>query len=220
VRSPKARLRRGRVTVDLVLLDVRGLKFVTRKSFERYYALSYVWGDLSTFHKLKANRKELELEGALDSKSVTLLTVVHEAMELVRSLGDRYLWVYALCISQDDDNYKHSQISQMDVIYGQAFLTIAATIGDASSGTSLARRPHFLQTLRCGNTLLSPRPRVWGGTCLNASKHENRAWTPQERSLPRSCLIFTAHQMLMFCQYCRTRNEYSPNDLYSGPWLG
>jgi hypothetical protein len=62
------------------------------------------------------------------NKRVILPTVVREAMELVRSLGDRFLWVGALCISQDDENHKHSQISQMDVIYDQTFLTIAATI--------------------------------------------------------------------------------------------
>ena len=174
-RNPRARLRRRQVAVDLVFIDVRRLKLVNCKSFEKYYALSYVWRDLSNFRTLRANRKELELEGALDSKHVTLPTVVREAMELVCSLRDRFLWVDALCIYQDYENHKQSQISQMDVIYGPAFLTITATIGDSSTGTSLARRPHFPQMLRCGNVQLSPRPRAWGVSCLNASKYETRA---------------------------------------------
>jgi hypothetical protein len=214
---PKSTTKSG---IDIILIDVRGLKLVNRSTYDKYYTLSYVWGGLSIFRTLQANRKELEMEGALDVKRTTLPTVIREAMELVRALGDTYLWVDSLCISQDDEIHKHSQISQMDVIYGQAFLTIAATIGDASSCTSLARRPHFPQTLRYGNIQLTPRPKAWGEACLNASKYECRAWTLQERSLPRSCLVFTAHQMLMFCRYCGTRDEYAPLDLHSGPWYG
>lgn len=55
-------------------------------------------------------------------------------MSLVRSLGERYLWVDALCIVQDDEASKLQNIDRMAPIYPGAKLTIIAADGDADYG--------------------------------------------------------------------------------------
>ncbi|KAK6842849.1 hypothetical protein PG987_003709 [Apiospora arundinis] len=60
-------------------------------------------------------------------------TVKH-AMGLTRIMGERYLWVDALCIVQDDNEETRSQLQLMGAIYASAKLTIVALDGDASDG--------------------------------------------------------------------------------------
>jgi Heterokaryon incompatibility protein (HET) len=73
-------------------------------------------------------------------------------MALVRALGERYLWVDALCIVQDDEENKTRQIANMDVVYGKAFATVVAIHG-ASADAGLpgvrpgTRPPQRIETL-------------------------------------------------------------------------
>lgn len=60
---------------------------------------------------------------------------VRDAMQLCLDLGERYLWVNSLCITQDDPITQKQQIDIMDSIYASATLTIVAAAGDhADSG--------------------------------------------------------------------------------------
>ena len=60
---------------------------------------------------------------------------IRHAIELVGLLGERYLWVDRLCICQDDEETKASQIDIMGDIYGNALVTIIAASGwDANHG--------------------------------------------------------------------------------------
>ncbi|UZP42875.1 hypothetical protein NXS19_010691 [Fusarium pseudograminearum] len=52
---------------------------------------------------------------------------IQHAVELVRRVGEEYIWVDRLCIVQDDYETKQEQISQMALIYGNAYFTIVAT---------------------------------------------------------------------------------------------
>lgn len=57
-------------------------------------------------------------------------------------LGERYLWVDALCIVQDDNASKQSMIERMHVIYQNAFLTLFVATGtDANAGLSGVSSP-------------------------------------------------------------------------------
>jgi len=50
-------------------------------------------------------------------------------------MGERYLWVDALCIIQDDSMDKEWQIARMGSIYSSAVFTIVAACGvDADAG--------------------------------------------------------------------------------------
>ena len=200
--------------VDIILIDVWGRKLVNRTTRERYYALSYVWGGIQMLRTVKANRKKLENEGALGGPDFSIPGIICEAMGLVRALGDDYLWVDSLCICQDDEDQKHAQITQMDVIYSRAYLTLAATIGDCASSTSMVGRPQSFPTLQIRGIQLVPRPRRFISDLLTGSKYESRAWTFQERLLSPRCLLFTEHGLLFFCQNCKLRTEDRPR----GEW--
>ncbi len=77
---------------------------------------------------------------------------IADAIALVRALGERYLWVDAICIVQDDRDSKMQDIERMDLIYSRAFATLVALAGtDAAAGLpgvrAKTRRPQQVETL-------------------------------------------------------------------------
>ena len=93
-----------------------------------YVALSYCWGpnggNLCTF---KANLGE-HMKGI---PITSLPQTIRDVIFACKQLGQRYLWVDALCIVQDDPDDKRTQIPQMADIYSGALLAVSAA---ASSG--------------------------------------------------------------------------------------
>lgn len=55
-------------------------------------------------------------------------------MELIQAVDERYLWVDAVCIVQDDETHCITQLTLMGAICATAKLTIVASDGDASQG--------------------------------------------------------------------------------------
>lgn len=56
-------------------------------------------------------------------------------MALVVGLGERYLWVDALCITQDNRLEVTRLVKKMDLVYGGALATFIAAAGvDAEAG--------------------------------------------------------------------------------------
>ncbi|KAF7502542.1 hypothetical protein GJ744_005605 [Endocarpon pusillum] len=77
-----------------------------------YVALSYIWG------KTSGDRPKTILDAA----------------EVIKQLGEQYLWVDRLCVDQSNLQEKQFLISKMDAIYEGAEFTIVAAAGDASTG--------------------------------------------------------------------------------------
>lgn len=82
----------------------------------RYMALSYVWGDPKEMGSRRwlmktAHVNESQLHNGLDLD--LLPKTITDAMALVSKIGERYLWVDALCIVQDDFKELAEQTSQM-----------------------------------------------------------------------------------------------------------
>lgn len=59
---------------------------------------------------------------------------IHHAMHIVRSIGERYLWVDSIYLISDDEKHLTEQLQLMGSIYARAKLTIIATDGDARHG--------------------------------------------------------------------------------------
>jgi hypothetical protein len=125
------------------LIDVVNNCIVSAPHNCQYVVLSYVWGSIdptTILRTLKANVVELEKHGSLvePENHDRIPLTIRDAMEAVRELHLRYLWVDSLCIIQDDvgeGGSKMDAISKMDIVYGAAYLTImAATGGDANAG--------------------------------------------------------------------------------------
>lgn len=80
----------------------------------QYVTLSYVWGTFLSFMTTKANIKELESPGILRTLAHQLPKTIRDAIDLVRMLGYRFLWVDRLCIVQDDEVNVQANVWNMD----------------------------------------------------------------------------------------------------------
>lgn len=115
-----------------LLIDVIQCCLVQAEPGHEYMALSYVWGKVSGLKLTHDNLRKLQTWHALDyGKMADMIpNTVRHAIDLVRSLGGRYLWIDMLCIVQDDtDDHKLEELNKMGDIYRNACLTIIAADG-------------------------------------------------------------------------------------------
>ncbi|MCJ1406018.1 hypothetical protein MMC19_000083 [Ptychographa xylographoides] len=167
----------------------------------RYVALSYVWG----------RRDESSPETAFEICDITnamsreilghLPRAISGAMEIARNLGERYLWVDALCIQQADCPERMNEIRNMNRIFDQAAITIVVLDGnsfDDIPGTKSKPRTasrcapihgHIFRELT-PNFMDSVKNSVWA----------TRAWTKQEGMLSRHCLVVSGYEAALTCQ--------------------
>ncbi|KAK3366288.1 heterokaryon incompatibility protein-domain-containing protein [Lasiosphaeria ovina] len=120
-----------------LLIDTWRMYLTDASEDQSYIALSYVWGNCSTFRTSTKNLTELKKDHALSHsiRDSSIPNTIGHAMHLVGILEERYLWVDALCIVQDDDASKYQQLRSMASIYANSVLTIiAAEGGDANHG--------------------------------------------------------------------------------------
>lgn len=94
----------------------------------RYVALSYCWGQVPVLKHVLQNSESLQIPGSL--LQLTIPETIAHAIELLQGIGERYLWVDALCIIQDDPVSRTVQLAQMGLIYASATFTIVAASGD------------------------------------------------------------------------------------------
>ena len=95
----------------------------------------------------------LEMPGGLKRGDHRLPRTIQDAMAFVLGIGQRYLWVDALCIVQDDSNSKETQIKHMGSVYHAALFTIIASGRDADAGLPGVREGsrnevQYLETVR------------------------------------------------------------------------
>jgi hypothetical protein len=121
---------------ELTLIDVESLSLATLPSHTPYVALSYVWGNVSMLKAFQSNLGDLKQPGALQRHAGSIPDTIRDAIHLVKSVGERYLWVDCLCIVQDQEEEEMEKMLQaMAYIYASAEFVIAAANGsDASYG--------------------------------------------------------------------------------------
>jgi hypothetical protein len=169
----------------------------------RYVALSYVWGTGKVLKHVVANSEILRITHSLRSQEVP--KTIRDAISLVRSIGEKYLWVDALCIVQDDPAMQQAQIAKMDKIYAKALFTIVAACGDHS----YAGLPGMAETQRieAQDILLLPDRDFYVllcdytevGNVLKKATWAHRAWTMQEQLCSGRALVFTETQVYWRC---------------------
>ncbi|RFU27685.1 hypothetical protein B7463_g8677, partial [Scytalidium lignicola] len=132
-------------------------------------------------------------------------TVLHDAIDFVRELGEQFLWVDALCIVQDNDDQKYFQIHQMDLVYGAAVLTIICAppapppvipdgLPDYRPGSRISSQvTENIQDLTLITTF------VGLDSLVMYSRWDQRAWTFQEHRLSKRKLFFTELQLYFQC---------------------
>ncbi|KAF2654021.1 HET-domain-containing protein [Lophiostoma macrostomum CBS 122681] len=107
-----------------------------------------------------------------------------QAVDFVRRMQKRYLWIDSLCIVQDDEDDWLAQAKEMANIYQNSFLTLAAAASvDSSEG--LYRKDDRYQAKQIRDAKVFP---------LMA-----RAWTYQERLLSPRVLYFNYAELSWEC---------------------
>ncbi|KAI0476570.1 heterokaryon incompatibility protein-domain-containing protein [Xylariaceae sp. FL0804] len=181
----------------------------------RFVALSYRWGHLDKLKTTTSNLSMLEQPHILERTDIraNLPSTVLHAMGLVRELGERYLWVDALCIVQDDHGMKEGQLKIMGALYGTAVLTIVVTDGDADHGIPGIRgisgpRKLSQQVIAFSeeNIVIQPT-HLPVGMIKPYTDYETRGWTFQEYHLSGRKLIFNGEQMHWTCQCVQWRED-------------
>lgn len=206
----------------------------------QYAALSYVWGvNQSTVVKLTmTNVEALHKPGSLSRQG--LPQTIRDTMEVAKRLGIKILWVDAVCIFQDntpESNLdREYQLASMGLIYSCAFITIIGACGNGADDGLRGLRPgsrDFHQEAievipgKLGLVATCSSRQVWTQKSdpmsaelrredVDASTWSTRAWTYQERSLSRRCLIFAEGQVFWACDggiFCEDSHFEHPDVL-------
>ncbi|KAG1756326.1 heterokaryon incompatibility protein-domain-containing protein [Suillus paluster] len=184
------------------VVDVVSMAMIPAPSGCRYVALSYVWGGAGTeYWTTKDNIAERSKPGGLNTTK--LPETITDSILFVRQLGERYIWIDALCIIQDDLQDKLTQIHAMDLVYGLSYLTIIAAGGTTARDPLPGCRPRtrtlrqHIEVVQGLHLYVSP-PRL--GEALALSTWNTRCWTYQESALSRRRIYFTGQQVHFECR--------------------
>lgn len=175
-------------------------------SISEYVALSYRWGVSGGFRTTRHLLKAVQEPGALSQGSVlgnSMAPIVQHAMGLTRAIDERYLWVDAVCIVQDDEEHCATQLGLMGAIYATATLTIVASDGDAMDGIlglkgiSSPRQidQKIVPVYESDRLIFRCPPSFRSGT----SAYFDRGWTYQEYHLSQRRLTFAKGHIYWHC---------------------
>lgn len=183
----------------------------------RYVTLSYKWGNATRYTMTTANRSFLQHGIPLDQLPKTF----SDAIELTHKLSYKYLWIDALCITQNDSREVSEQIAAMEDVYSGSDLTIFAAGGDdANWGFHRTRDATFVYPIQVtvGAKLpwlsKSVYKTLWITNALE--RRENgiqplykRGWVLQEQLLSRRELVFHREYISWRC-LCDNVSEVLP----------
>ncbi|KAK8873513.1 heterokaryon incompatibility protein-domain-containing protein [Apiospora arundinis] len=206
------------------LIDTIGNCLVAGDGGHDYIALSYRWGSAVHLQNKLSILDPLQHPGALGQTEFgdLIAPTVKHAMGLTRIMGERYLWVDALCIVQDDNEETRSQLQLMGAIYASAKLTIVALDGDASDGIPGLEGispPRKLAHVRFppgeSNQLLVRQNPVLSSYLGKCSPYFTRAWTFQEYCLSKRRLIIGNKQFHWMCSCTACHEDIHGADVES-----
>jgi hypothetical protein len=160
-----------------------------------FITLTYVWGGVDQPRLSAATAPLLMRDGGLDVVWSKIPTTIRDAIVVCEQLGERYLWVDALCIMQDSVRDMKLQILRMRQIYSAAKCAIVAvsaeTAGIGLLGNPLAKHSQPLRACESEDSL---------NTLVESSPWSSRAWCYQEKVLSHRLILFTSNGIYMQCR--------------------
>ncbi|KAG2343263.1 HET-domain-containing protein [Suillus weaverae] len=183
------------------VVDVVSMAVIPAPSGCRYVTLSYVWGAIGAeYWTTQDNILERSTPGGLNAAN--LPETITDSILFVRQLGERYIWIDALCIIQDDSQDKSTQIQTMDLIYGLSYFTIITTSSTTARDPLPGCRPRT-RTLQQHIEVVQGLHLYVGPTRLREavalSAWNTRCWTYQESALSHRRIYFTGQQVYFEC---------------------
>lgn len=192
----------------LWLVDTQKLCLVPGITANSFVTLSYVWGDSRHFTATKDNLEQLKKPGAfaIECFGKFVPKTIADSIALVPLLGERFLWVDALCILQDDNTTKIDELNKMAAIYASSVLTILAGDGsDCHHGLRGIRGVSNPRHVEQNIESFGPKHSLVGAIfnraheVLYLSAYRDRAWTFQESIFAKRRLIFQKGSVRWMC---------------------
>ncbi|KAE9982747.1 hypothetical protein BLS_005489 [Venturia inaequalis] len=196
-------------TTPTWLVDVYELRLVSGRPELPYVALSYRWGQTAGLRLQNASIVDFQKSFTLPHLDNRIPHTIRNAMDVVKLLGERYLWVDTLCISQDDTLTKSREIDLMGAYYANAIVTIVAADGEDADyglrgfeGLSQKRdldldalAVDFGKEYKLVNTDIGYGEGKWA-----CSPYFKRAWVFQEYNFSKRRLVF--HNQMVRWECC------------------
>lgn len=207
---PKTR-QKSRIRPKL-LIDIEKRCIVPGDSTDQdYVALSYCWGvpepgKPAWFRNQKSILQKLMHPNALSSTGefgMKLPGTIKDTIELVHTIGERFLWVDSLCIVQDDDEMHNSELPKMSEIYAFAYITVIAAEGSHADfglpGFEFSRKRSIKQSIiKLGQErLIEPIRYMFERDHI---AYHTRGWTFQEYNFAKRRLILEGQSIRWECR--------------------
>jgi hypothetical protein len=176
-----------------------------------YITLSYVWGGPQPM----TTSKNIEIYKTNGLTISDFPQTIQDAVLVTHNLGQRYLWIDAICIIQDSDEDKAKQLGKMHSIYRNSYFTInAACANNTHEGFLQKIRPQRVPSAHipfpCPDRSMGS---VWLAkpmdTDVRDASHSywdelepitHRGWCYQEKLLPPRSMIFASDTLKYHCQ--------------------
>ncbi|KAJ4301574.1 hypothetical protein N0V90_003667 [Kalmusia sp. IMI 367209] len=169
---------------------------ITNGELGQYVVLSHCWGSAGI---TKLNDALIpKYQNAIPLE--TLPKSFGDAVQITRRLGFRYIWIDALCISQNNSADWAEEAPKMSSYYGLSALMIAAAVAEDSSKGILVDRhvPYSPVMGKDKKYCLRQRLLRWGWD-IERSVLASRGWCAQERMLAPRIVHYTKRQMIWEC---------------------
>ncbi|OTA95382.1 hypothetical protein M434DRAFT_208127 [Hypoxylon sp. CO27-5] len=161
--------------------------------FSFYEALSYTWGD-------PTGKVTIKLDGCPFEVTRNLAAALRR---LRAKRGYRYLWVDAICINQDDDQERNSQVSLMGLIYRTAE-QVLIWLGREADGSKNAMKLIFsvadlyVEESDVAASLANEAHRArWRDVArLFDRPYWRRVWVRQEIALAKGIVVLCGDRMM------------------------
>lgn len=130
---------------------------------------------------------------------------IQDAVLVTRALGISYIWIDALCILQDRNEWSE-EASKMNEIYGGSTVTLVIASSDSVKNGFLKERDlNYIPVAYSTDLAEDHRAKLFLSPEWDDSEREyngpwsNRGWTMQEGLLPNRLLHYTASQIIWKC---------------------
>ncbi|KAI0476930.1 heterokaryon incompatibility protein-domain-containing protein [Xylaria cf. heliscus] len=207
----------------MLLIDVQHNCIVSGDAAGPYVALSYVWGTSDSPRRSNVPHQllpKLRQPNGLDSLEAKpyMSPAICRAIAVTALIGERWLWVDALCVPQGNFDKAAKQINMMGAIFGGAVVTIISADGDAESG--LLGLEGVSPSRKLDQQIIpfgSERIIVGRHTIFSweqGSPYQNRAWTYQEFKMSPRTIWFLDKLVSWRCQCSVWDEELMPDSSF------